>query len=70
MTSWKFATTGNFSTTNVSSFINVFFLSFRKINVVPGDYQIDKNSNFSERVSEGPDKTSGNPRICPFNKQF
>ena len=26
--------------------------------------------NFSERVGKGPDKMSGNPRICPVNTQF
>ena len=42
MRSWKFATTGNFSTTNLSSFIFVFF-SFGNMNVVRRDYQIVKN---------------------------
>ena len=42
MTSWKFATTGNFSTTNLSYFI-FFLFSFGNMNVVPRDYQIDKN---------------------------
>ena len=43
MTSWKFATTANFSTTNLSSFENSFFFSFGNMNVVPRDYQIVKN---------------------------
>ena len=47
MISWKLATTRNFSTTNLSSFILVFF-SFRNMNVVPHDYQIVKNQNFFE----------------------
>ena len=29
-----------------------------------------KQLNFSERVSKGPDKISGNPRICPVNTEF
>ena len=41
MTLWKFATAGNFSTTNLSSFIFVF-ISFGDMNVVPRDYQIIK----------------------------
>ena len=69
MTSWKFATTGNFSTTNLSSFIFVLF-SFGNMNVARRDYQIVKNLNFSERVGKGPDKVSGNPRICPVSTQF
>ena len=69
MTSWKFATNGNFSTTNLSSFI-FFLFSFGNMNVVPHDYQIVKNLNFSEQVGKGPDKMSGNPRICMVNIQF
>lgn len=51
MISWKLATTRNFSTTNLSSFILVFF-SFRNMNVVPHDYQIVKNQNFFEWVND------------------
>ena len=51
MTSRKFATTGNFLTTTLSSFMSrffFFFFSFGNMNVVnvPRDYQIDKNENF------------------------
>ena len=69
MTSWKFVTAGNFSTTNLSTFMS-FFLSFGNVTVVPCDYQTVKNQNFFERVGKGPDKVSGNPRICPVSTQF
>ena len=67
---WKFATTGIFSTTNLSSFILSVFFPFGNINVGPNDYQILKNWNFSQRVSKGRDKVSGNPWICSVSCQF
>ena len=65
----KFVTNRNFSTTNLSSF-NFCFFSSRNISVNPHDYQLVTNENFSEWVSKGPHKMSGNPRICLVNTQF
>ena len=68
MTSWKFRLPGISRPVILPSFILFFF--FGNMNVVPGDYQIVNNSNFSERVDKGLDKMSSNPRICPVNSQF
>ena len=48
----------------------MFFFPSGNISVNPHDYQLVKNENFSEWVSKGPHKMSGNPRICLVNTQF
>ena len=45
---WSSRTTG----LGVNGFIFVFVFSFGNMNVVPRDYQIVKNVNFSERVGK------------------